>query len=145
MTYFWSHLEPSIAICTACLMTYKPLFCLPATRIPTSTQRLTTGPQNPNTGSSANRKTTIGSGIRNEGNWPLPPPPIRSRLQLDPRSKKSGQNSNLTGAGLELELLTKKVEQEKHRKTHRETEAQAYRGDEYDCSRIMVGEEASFV
>ena len=142
MTYFWSHLEPSIAICTACLMTYKPLFCRPAKP---STQSLTTGPQNHNTGSSTNRKTTIGSGIRNEVNWPLPPPPIRSRLQFDPRSKKSGQNSNLTGADLELELLTKKEEQEKERKTQREMEAQVYRGDEYDCSRIVVGEEASFV
>lgn len=79
-----------------------------------------------------------------DGNWPLSPP-IRSGLQLDPRPQKPGQRSDLTGVNIELELLTKKEDQEKRRKTHRGREARAYRGDEYECSRIVMGEEASFV
>lgn len=51
----------------------------------------------------------------------------------------------MTGVDFELDLLTKKEDQEKQRKMRREMEAQAYRGDEYESSRIVVREEASFV
>lgn len=139
MTYFWSHLEPSIAICTACLMTYRPLFRLHATRDPGTL--LPTNTQSHATGSSTNRTANVGGRIRNDGNWPLPPP-IRSGLQLDPRPSNPGQRSDLTGVDLELEILTKEEGQEKQRKAQRERQA---RGDEYECSRIVVGEEASFV
>lgn len=128
MTYFWSYLEPSIAICTACLMTYRPLFCL------------STCNQSDTTPSFDNRQIDAGGGFINDVIWPLPPP-IRSRLQLDPRS-------NLPGVDLELELLTKKEDQEKLRKAQRErkaqAQAQAYRHD-HGISRIDEWEEASFV
>lgn len=142
MTYFWSHLEPSIAICTACLMTYKPLFCLPAVLAPATL--LPTNTQSHATGSSTNRTANVAGGIRNDGNWPLPPP-IRSGLWLDPRPNNPGQRSDLTGVDLELEVLTKKEDQEKQRRIQRERETQACRRDEYEGPRIVVGEEASFV
>lgn len=138
MTYFWSHLEPSVAICTACLMTYKPLFCLPKARAPGTL--LSTNTQSHPTGSSTNRTANVGGGIRNDGSWPLSPS-IRSGLQLDPRPNHPGQRSNLTGVILELEVLTN----EGQRKTLREREAQASGGDKYEDSRIVVGEAASFV
>lgn len=135
MTYFWSHLEPSIAICTACLMTYRPLFRLHATQAPGT--RLPTNPQSQATGSSTNRTADVGGGI-----WPLPPPPISSGLRLDPRPNNPGQRSNLTGVDIELEVLTRREDQETQRRTEREREA---RRDEYEGSRIVVGEAASFV
>lgn len=142
MTYFWSHLEPSIAICTACLTTYKPLFRRPATLAPGTL--LPTNTQSHATGSSTIRTANVGGEIRNDDNWPLPPP-IRSGLRLGPRPSNPGQRSGLTGVDLELGMLTKKEDQEKQKKIQREREAQDYQGDEYEGSRIVVGEEASFV
>lgn len=142
MTYFWSHLEPSIAICTACLMTYKPLFRRPATLAPGTL--LPTNTQSHATGSSTIRTANVGGEIRNDDNWPLPPP-IRSGLRLGPRPNNPGQRSGLTGVDLELGMLTKKEDQEKQKKIQRERDAQDYQGDEYEGSRIVVGEEASFV
>lgn len=138
MTYFWSHLEPSVAICTACLMTYKPLFCLPKVLAPGTL--LPTNTQSHATGSSTNRTANVGGGIRNDSNWPLPPP-IRSGLHLNPRPNNPGQRSDSTGVGLELEVLSK----EGQRKTQKEIEAQASRGDESEDPRMVVGEVASFV
>lgn len=122
-------------------MTYKPLFRRPATLalgtlLPTNTQSHATG-------SSTIRTANVGGGIRDDGNWPLPAP-IRSGLQLDPRPNNPGQRSDLSGVDLELQVLTKKEDQEKQRKIQREREAQDDRG-EYEGSRIVVGEEASFV
>ena len=142
MTYFWSHLEPSIAICTACLMTYKPLFRRPATLAPGTL--LHTNTQSHANGSSTIRTANVGGEIRNDDNWPLPPP-IRSGLRLGPRPNNPEQRSGLTGVDLELEMLTKKEDQEKQKKIQREREAQDYQGDGYEGSRIVVGEEASFV
>lgn len=135
MTYFWSHLEPSIAICTACLMTYRPLFRLHATQA--AGTLLQTNPQSHATGSSTNRTANVGGGV-----WPLPPPPISRELRLDPRPNHPGQRSNLTGADIELEVLTRREDQETQRGTRREREA---RRDEYEGSGIIVGEAASFV
>lgn len=73
------------------------------------------------------------------------PPPIRSGLRLGPRPNNPGQRSGLTGVDLELGMLTKKEDQEKQKKIQREREAQDNQGDEYEGSRIVVGEEASFV
>lgn len=133
MTYFWSHLEPSTAICAACIMTYKPLFSLPL--FPSRAKSSTSG-------SSANKVTYPKTRIMNESDWAAIPRILQ--FERDYIRSMPGSSDLAVGADIPMNSLTKmKVGQEK-RRNEKDKESDCH-GDEYESSRITMGSETSFV
>lgn len=133
MTYFWSHLEPSTAICTACIMTYKPLFSFPL--FPNRTKSSTSG-------SSANKVQYPRTLIMHESDWAAIPRVLQ--FETDYRRSMPGSSDLAVRVDIPVDSLTTKKDGQDKRRNEKDKELDCH-GDEYECSTIAMGSETSFV
>lgn len=129
-TYLWSHIEPATAIWCACLMTYRPLFV----DISSKLRGFFDGnKQNPANKRSFSSKTTNSSTGFDSDAWPSP--------SENPGGQESAGYRDLHARGAKgnlhvVDFPMKPSPPDLHSSSPR---------DEYECSRIAVGREASLV
>ncbi|MCJ1462047.1 hypothetical protein MMC07_000647 [Pseudocyphellaria aurata] len=128
-TYLWSHVEPATAIWCACLMTYRPLFVDLCSRF----QSILGGSKQTSSKNELNRTT---SGI-NEGSDSDALP----SLGRDLRGNDSAGYLKLSARAAKGNLHIVNVWAKPSSPERRNSSS----ADEYECSRIAVGREASMV
>ncbi|MCJ1267410.1 hypothetical protein MMC22_007295 [Lobaria immixta] len=129
-TYLWSHIEPATAIWCACLMTYRPLFVDIGSKL-----RSVFGGSKPNPSNkkfSSSKTTNSSTGFDSDA-WPSPPE--------NPHGQESAAYRDLHARGAKGNLHVVEFPMKPSPPPlHSSPPA-----DEYECSRIAVGREASLV